>query len=303
MMARKLPYSAKVLEAAKAHVLERFDAYAVARLPYEILWKEYERHWWSKATPRNTRETSVFLPETLATCEIVQTRLMSPYLSTHEPLFAVRGREERDVPSAARAEKLYAYQMQRQQIPLRLDTYTRGAITLGTAVCKSLPERDVRKTWVWDEQLADRVPQDRVFYDGPRMITRSLRDVYLDPTIEHIQDQGCIIDRSVITWNEWRRKVRDGFYVDAEGVTEGGTWRCPSATRRHLPPGGPGRILEAWCQFDLDGDGYDEDVVITWRPSGRGGRKPHPFWHGLKPFAALKYLRVPDQFYARGIRR
>lgn len=301
-MARKLPYSAKVLEAAKAHVLERFDAYAVARLPYEILWKEYERHWWSKATPRNTRETSVFLPETLATCEIVQTRLMSPYLTTHEPLFAVRGREERDVPSAARAEKLYAYQMQRQQIPLRLDTYTRGAITLGTAVCKILPERDVRKTWVWDEQLADRVPQDRVFYDGPRMITRSLRDVYLDPTIEHIQDQGCIIDRSVITWNEWRRKVRDGFYVDAEGVTEedvevpfgdsGDTFRREDQVE----------ILEAWCQFDLDGDGYDEDVVITL--AGRQavvGAEPHPFWHGLKPFAALKYLRVPDQFYARGI--
>lgn len=60
-------------------------------------------------------------------------------------------------------------------------------------------------------------------------------------------------------------------------------------------------LHEVWARFDIDGDGIEEDIVVTWHQDSMTIlRATHnPFLHGKRPFEAARYLPAFG-FYGMG---
>jgi hypothetical protein len=61
-------------------------------------------------------------------------------------------------------------------------------------------------------------------------------------------------------------------------------------------------LHEVWARYDVDGDGFEEDIVVVWHhPTGQILRTTYnPFMHGKRPFEAARYL-PGFGFYGLGI--
>jgi hypothetical protein len=64
----------------------------------------------------------------------------------------------------------------------------------------------------------------------------------------------------------------------------------------------PIRLFEVWARFDVDGDGFEEDVVVIWHQEAREILRAlyNPFLHGQRPYDSAAY--VPSfGFYGVGV--
>jgi intein/homing endonuclease len=62
-------------------------------------------------------------------------------------------------------------------------------------------------------------------------------------------------------------------------------------------------IYETWFNYDIDGDGYAEPLVMTIHKDSRTLLRfiYHPYEHGLRPFIDNKYQKRVNRVYAKGI--
>jgi hypothetical protein len=75
--------------------------------------------------------------------------------------------------------------------------------------------------------------------------------------------------------------------------------RTMAATK--TPGGKMYDVLDTYCHFDIDGDGEDEDLLVTWNQTGRSIMKVRYNPYDKRPIEAMRYQIRPHLFYGLGV--
>ena len=125
-----------------------------------------------------------------------------------------------------------------------------------------------------------------VEYDAPRLVIRKPEDVVVPSDTTTLQDARFIFDLSLKSGKDLRQWAKEGWYrkdvvealLEHGGTSAGETTLDPtSSDLRSTEETKTGldlwqsaedlyRIVEAYCFFDVNGDGEDERVVLVYAP-------------------------------------
>lgn len=194
---------------------------------------------------------------------------------------------------------------------------------------------------VFQDEEDDRIQlvchKEETIFDGPSLIPKELEDIVVPGRSENLQprtmsnptgaDHVFMVDYP--SKDEILKLVEAGFYdeVDAEGKTSlenaripGKDSRDPEAQKRLQddltgvapneksdPAEEPFTRITFFGRADLDGDGFDEEVVYWFLKEpqlllrARYLTEVYPVAPMRRPFAMAKYLPVNGQFYAIGL--
>lgn len=192
------------------------------------------------------------------------------------------------------------------------------------------------KVWI------DRNPQDRageievevereeVLYDAPRLQILNNEDVYTTDTGD-IQTAPFVIIERRVTLDWMRRQRQQGHYnvvvADEWQKIEQDMW--PVIDRKLAKPAVYGdeqvkkekdralgvdthtqvdRTRRNWLCFyhwDINGDGFDEDVIFEYDPAAKALLQiqylSRVYQHGRRPITVFKYQSLPNRLYGKGI--
>ena len=126
----------------------------------------------------------------------------------------------------------------------------------------------------------------------------SPEDYFYPSTVSNPQLGPWEAHRFFVDRPEFERRVRDGLYDDVK-LTES----TPDAAKEQeekfsglTPEKKPYELVEMWLSKDIDGDGIDEDLVVTFdRQSGTIVRAVYNWFHDYKrPFLLWWWERRPN---------
>ena len=143
-------------------------------------------------------------------------------------------------------------------------------------------------------------------YSGPGMWPVSREDFVISSDDLNIQKSRFCGFRTYLTLNQIKTKLRAKFYdVDREfkDILEivGGGDELDDVKKNRLENQGRFaeevssnryEIWELWMAYDIDADGEDDDIVVTYHPSSGTIFRCiyNPFFYGFRPFVAI----IPD---------
>ena len=155
---------------------------------------------------------------------------------------------------------------------------------------------------------------DEAYIEGTGFIPLSLEDWWIDPTVDDF-DEACLI------WRRWipvdALKGNKDF-ENTEDVTPYGTALDDGDSRirenydlmgfdvdlskeeqqlgRELA-----MLFEEWGDFYIDGELYENHVLVYSNDSLFHGFYPNPFDHGRKPFSITPYIPVPGTLMGKSL--
>lgn len=142
------------------------------------------------------------------------------------------------------------------------------------------------------------------------------------PTIQKVPPEdffvpgGADADLQAMSWCAMRTWLTPGEFADqaralgwhADLATPAGVVGWVRSTREQLGRTSSSKrvselyeIFRVYCYFDIDGDGYDEDLLVIWDDSAHKVLKAvyNPFDH--RPFEAMRYQLRGHLFYGIGV--
>lgn len=285
--------------------------------------------------------SNLHLPVTMTAVETIHPRLVNALFAVR-PYAAVRPREVRDVERARRVEQFLDYALEQEMdIFLKVDDWIHNMLIDGISVMKVTWRHERRKV-IDVEHETDfdvvlgvdqveylpsleevEVEREEVVYDAPCGEVVDLEDLILPTGASDLQEADHVIHRLWLTMDHLRRRAAEGIYRNVEVLEakpEGSDGRAdPNGRLKKLKEelegtgsssaglGKPDRreVLEAYCRYDVDGDGYEEECIFTVDRNAevllRAELLDTVFAHGQRPFIAMKFMPVPGRFYAIGV--
>lgn len=282
-------------ERAKKFVLDSFTIFA-NRQGLEDLWEK-----WDKAYNCITNEkfyegtANLFPPETRAACRTL-TNFVDETIFSADPKFQIKG--QGGANDTLKAEAIYSlldWQQEKAKVRMKLRKMLGSyLVKYGLAI--------VKVVWKVDEKfvVADAAQRARMkqFVAGEYhdVIDKSVKTIYdnVDFQVKDLhsmywnyfkdwESQKIIIERNEVDESYLKLMARKGVYNAAavSAAIEGKTGDSSKSVVESVAekyshiqditglsgdfnsPGRQHEILEAWCNFDLDGDGIEEECLIT----------------------------------------
>lgn len=300
-------------------VLDRYETARAARQAWEEMWLrcyQLYRGYREDLPPEEADRANLHIPKVFAHIESIAPRVVAAQLSTR-PWVAVHPREPGDEQRAKVTEELIEYQFDRQDLFSKYVSMTKEALMYGTSVGKltwryETEQRRIRRQepiivggidltalfglaprWVEDDA-------ELVVWDDPWLEHIDLFDFFPDPDGRSISEMRYVIHRSFTSVEDMEAS---GLYehLDVVRKTLGDMQDRPSDLRRSAigRGGGPSaadstrpvELLEMW---------EDDRVVVIANRSVVVRDEPNPFWHGKKPFIAIKDTPLPHEFWGLG---
>lgn len=149
-------------------------------------------------------------------------------------------------------------------------------------------------------------------YDGPDVVPISREDWVISSDARTIQDAFLCGFRTYLRRPEIDSRVRTGFYEKNVGEKLG-AGDSPDTTKQDRAEDAFKRMVadekskfeiwEIWLRYDVDEDGEEDDVVITYHRNSRTILRAiyNPFFIGFRPFVAFTYNPAEGQFDGRGL--
>lgn len=159
---------------------------------------------------------------------------------------------------------------------------------------------------------------DGTVYRGPRVMPVAPEDLFVPPDTTDIETARFLCHRLYLTLNELRMGEKVGKYKDVDAVAANPsaqkstqyatTLTTTKATREGVTEYlSSANLLEVWeifCWYDLDGDGVEEKIVVTYHPNSETILRiiEFPYRHGQWPFVRWSYELSDVRWYApRGV--
>lgn len=186
------------------------------------------------------------------------------------------------------------------------------AVIHGTSVVKLSWERLERETLRYDD--AGEVIETRldVIRNQPVLEHLPLEDFFLPFTAKNIRTAEWVAHRIRTTWGHLKLRESNGLYKNLDNLFGSFEIEEPDyeAARDEMDNTEPlwteeYEIFEVWLDFDLDGNGVQQPLLVTFhRPTHTLLRvQPNPYNHQRKPFREIVYFPRHDRFYGFGLAR
>jgi len=239
--------------------------------------------------------SKVYDPEAYSVVETICPRITNTLLGGAE-IFGVKPTGGEDVQKAENTERLLNYQADRMELYLSGGAGFKTALIEGTGHWKfrwvkefepryeETPDLIVAKDEAGNP-LFDEVgmPQSELkinykktwecVYDNPKLDWADNRDLFVDPLATSVQSARFIIHRSYVTKDYLKKKQLEGVYKNVDKIAAISPVGGKTSTDEKQVDRGTitysekqledVEILERWGSYDIDGDGYLEETVIT----------------------------------------
>lgn len=182
---------------------------------------------------------------------------------------------------------------------------------LGTCVLKTVYDRQSATIKTYDNNWKV-ISKDEVRYSGPRVFGVSIGDFLFPALYQHVQDCPIAGERIRTTYS--RLKVAEASKkitnVDEIKNQEFKTRTKLETAREDASSHAQGHryhddieIFELWCDYDINGDGLPEHLVLTYHRDTRTILQLRYNWyfHQRKPYTVIPYQLTNDSLYGIGI--
>ncbi|UOF78253.1 portal protein [Caudoviricetes sp.] len=186
-------------------------------------------------------------------------------------------------------------------------------------------EKDIKTIRDFIQRIRDgktkiQLELEEIVYSGPRLIAIDPKEIIVPNDTTDIEQARFIAHRMYMSKLELKSAERSGKYKNVDDILEhGASVSYPSATdystlttvksnregvNQFLQRNNLYEVWEIFTYHDLDGDGFDEKVVVTVHPdTGTILRAiQYPYDHGKWPFVVFAFEMNDDRWYSpRGI--
>ena len=250
--------------------------------------------------------SKIYNPYSWANIETIVPRMVA-----QRPSVEYKPREPQDEMSSDIHTALFEYWWNKDQAFEKVVSWIKNALIYGTGVAKLYwknTEREVT-SYEFNQMGKPLIDENGEFItktekitetDDPCMEVVNIYDFFVDPEATDIQDAEWVIHRYYKSLAELEEA---GYYENLKKLKRyiSKIEKSPEETERHeLAFGHRGEQddtvdkIEIWEMWDRDGLTVMAAGEVVIR------EQSNPFWHGQKPFIALKDSIVPHEFYGKG---
>jgi hypothetical protein len=283
---RMLHLGDEVEDLLKTYIDSEIEAFYTERQDLLEDWKDWQTLYWAKPEKKERtfpfkRAANIVIPLAAIAVEAIHARTMNTLFSV-EPFWSIRPKSKAWVESAKPTERWLQSEVESSD---SLDMYAfcneslLELYKLGTAVAKSGYERLVKKTLrpVGDtEQEYYAVVRNSATVDRVPLASFVMRFAELDPQIAPL-----VGEKHSVSWSQLKKHAQAGR-MDPEAIEKiKSSWR----DKRDISDAGEGTELEnhvqelakaeplwystfdfyeLWISFDVDKDGWDEEIVVDY---------------------------------------
>lgn len=294
-----------------------------SRQPLERVWMRYhEAYRASPASEVNNfpfpNSSNLVIPVVATDVDTVFARLMGMYFAT-ENIWVARATRPDMVDFAPRLEEFLGWAQENElKIYDPIADWLLETVKLGTGILKTRYQRDYKKVYEFreignaDGSVTTLERQARVLlYDRPQVSHVSLWNFYLPAGHTDLQQAPWCGERLMLTWPQLLNRWKSNVYANVNLIGE--SWARSRGSQlevnldrldNFIPSQGDRfEIFEFWLDWDIDGDGEDEALVVTLHPETKTFLRIdfNPFFNQEKPYDFSRYLRAEKRFYGIGL--
>lgn len=319
------------------HVQEDLNASITDREEREPQWDRYSAMYnCHLEASRYPWKSKVYDPEPFAAIETINPRIINTLLGGPE-VFGIKPTGQDDVQKARKSKMLLDYQSDRMDLYTKLGDISKDGLIYGTSFGKLRWRKDFEPRITYHPvldglgmpvpdpmtgQVAMKPEKEFVkVYDDPDLERVDVKDLYADPAASCLDDARYVIHRLRRTRDYLKKKEAEGIYRNVDLIPKGdnsATNDQSSDSRRivNMQSNDPSTIAlhdeqmeevtlhEYYGLYDIDGDGYLEDCVITIANNAIVIRAEYnPFPGGFKPFVRFTPIPIPGSFYGMSLLR
>ncbi len=285
----------------------------------EQKWKTFRRQ--SKALPENATKnfpwkgaSNVSPPLMMSIIHTITSKLVASF-ADKKPLWKVEPRDEAFKDHASALTKymnLLAISRNHLNITDKKRSVFYDLARLGDQV--------IHLPWIFKQQKfrADTVEGTeeevvKVLQDSPGFIPLRVEDFFIRGHFTNIQDAPWVSRRNRFYYHELTQKAAQGIFQNVELLTLESTAPTDDnkiadeadlgiqITDSNVKESSVFDIYEAYCFWDIDGDGVMEDIIVTYEPTTRTILRTEYNKLGLRPFENISYIKMPHSFYSLGV--
>ncbi len=182
----------------------------------------------------------------------------------------------------------------------------------------------IRDGYDWESKDTVELKRQEVIYDNPDWVFIPIEDFIVSPRAKDIQSARFVAHRFRLTLDDLRKRAKAGIYKNVELVEAGYSpddYKAdPGGSRleyiQEIDEGMQGEgygsydklgseieIIEWHGKYDIDNDGFMEDIIATYASDQRIllSVMENPYLHGKRPFAEIKPFPMEGRFEAQGV--
>jgi len=153
----------------------------------------------------------------------------------------------------------------------------------------------------------------KVLQDSPGFIPLKIEDFFTRGHFTDIQNAPWVARRNRFYYHELTQKAAQGIFTNVEQLTLEATVPTDSntiadkadlgiqITDSNVKESTVFDIYEAYLFWDIDGDGVQEDIIVTFEPTTKTILRTEYNKLGLRPFENISYIKMPHSFYSLGV--
>jgi hypothetical protein len=312
-------------------ISKKFDQWSAWRRPYEKVWDECYRLYFSSTDKLKTpTRSSVTVPIIFQIIETALPKIINVIFSSNEDFFECVPTDPAELERTNLVELLLAYQLAQADFFEKFMDFTKQLLMYGTSYLK-VYWKVVRKWVVARELIREPVSimgfklkdavygkekkEYKVVERRPEVDVIDILDVFPDPEARSERDSEGVIIRSWINIDQLK-ELGAGKYpvyanVDSEDIKPDKASFTSSRHVRYAIRGTSSgnavdahqvELLEYWGYWDLDGDGIREECYIVV-----ANRKVlvkaigNPFDHQKRPLVRAVMFPIPMEWFGIGL--
>lgn len=307
-----------------------FTPWETWRKPYEVLWEEIYRLYFSQQDKRKTSTRSgITVPIVFQVIEAAVPKIVNTIFGSGEEFFDVIPVNPVDQNFADAIKTLLTFQLTQAEFMVKFVDFVKQLLLYGTSYFHVYWK--VKREWVvsrtpirepltvngimvdpdnirWEEKREYRVVERR-----PEIEVLDILDVFPDPESRNESDARGVFVRSWMSIEDVKAGGRGKFPIfantDSPLLTAGDTKYAESRQARYAIRGlstPPGKdlveVLTFWGKYDLDGDGIKEkcQIIIANRQVILVARS-NPFHHQQCPVVRCVFFPIPLEWFGMGL--
>lgn len=185
---------------------------------------------------------------------------------------------------------------------------------LGTCVFKTVYDRESYKIRTYDvKNNYAIIERQEVRFSGPRVFGISLGDILFPPDYESLEDCPIVIERQRTTLQKLLKAQAAGKVANIDKIknqVQTNQRNVLETAREDATEHKPARrypdeleVFEAWCDYDIDGDGDVEHLVATYHfhTNELIQLRLNWYFHQSYPYTVIPYSVANGTLYGIGI--